>query len=173
MALLARHLAGYTHTEMQFENNRCYSTVLHFAVSGTRLLYQQSAELLAKAVAAQTVLPGTKSCSQTTPPHRTMPHACPTAKTDNMAKGVYCKGRVSPHNGKTNREHRFHHGLQHPNAKKPRQASRQMTRILLTRENFQGLHAPDRAWQLQPEALCLSTSPTSCPFPHSQTRSRV
>lgn len=49
-------------------------------MSGTRLLYQQSAELLAKAVAAQTVLPGTKSCSQTTPPHRTMPHGCPTAR---------------------------------------------------------------------------------------------
>lgn len=81
---------------MQFENNRCYSTVLHFAVSGTRLLYQQSSELLAKAASSQTVLPSIKSCSQTAPA------TCwPCCQADNMAKGIYCKSRVSAHNFKT------------------------------------------------------------------------
>lgn len=77
---------------MQFESNRCYSTVLHFAASGTRLLYQQSPELLAKAVSAQTVLPGTKSCSQTS---CYAPCHVPALLLD-IVKGVYCKGRV-PH----------------------------------------------------------------------------
>lgn len=74
------------------------------------------------------------------------PHAMclPRCWTDKMAKGVYCKGSVSPHNCKTKQEHRFHHGLQYLIATEARQASKQTARILLTGENSQEPHAPDK-----------------------------
>ena len=98
--------------------------------------------------------PRQRSPAQSLAHRHPSPHATclPRCRTDNMAKGVYCKGRVSPHNCKTKQEHRFRHGLQYHVATEPRQASKQTARIL-TRENFQEPHALDRTRQLQPEAL--------------------
>ena len=62
------------------------------------------------------------------------------------------QGQSSPHNCKTKQELRFHHGLQYHIATEPRQGSKQTACIVITRENFQELHAPDRTQQLQPEA---------------------
>lgn len=153
-APLARHLAGYAHAGMQFENNRCYYTALRFAVSGTRLLYQQSPELLAKAVPAQTALPGTKPCSQTSP------HA--------LQDGQRSKDRGSSRACKK-QEHGFitHHNI---TSREPRQVTEQLARIL-SRQNFQAPHAAGRTWQC-PQAPAPSRSSCSPQLPLSQTPSR-
>lgn len=152
---------------MQFENNRCYSAVLHFAVTGTRLLYQQSSEFLARVVSSQTALPSTNSCSQTA-----TATCCPCCQADDTAKRIYCKSRVSTHNFKTKQEHRFHHGLQYHMTTEPRQASKLhiTSHPGKTSRSYTNQTGLGSCSQKHP---CLSTAPSSSPFPLSQTRSRV
>lgn len=141
---------------MQFENNRCYTAFLHFAVSGTRLLSQQSPELLAKAASAQTALLGTKACSQTSPSHVT---CLPCCWTDNVAKGVYGKGRTSTPSCKTMQDHRLHHQLKHHTVLSPhkppskQQASWQTRQLSGAVHNKQNLAAAVGSPQVVPLLL--------------------